>query len=164
MHPVEYYQANMWLNFDKPKIKRKKVRNKMTLMEQIKVRQVAERKAGNSAQASLLTTLLGEAAMVGKNSNRETTDQEVVAVIKKFIKNIDETISALQARNQSFFQFLVEREVLEQFLPQQLTESALIDVAKSQPNMPAFMKHLKENFAGKYDGKLASTVAKQIFQ
>ena len=135
----------------------------MTLMEQIKEKQITARKAGDP-QASLLTTLLGEAAMVGKNAGRETTDQEVVAVVKKFMKNIDETITALQSRNQLFTQFTVEREILEQFLPQQLTESTLITVAKSQPNMPTFMKHLKENYAGQYDGKLASTVAKTVFQ
>lgn len=134
----------------------------MTLMEQIKTQQIAARKAGDP-KASLLTTLLGEAAMVGKNAGRETTDAEVVAVVKKFIKNVDETIAALQARNQLFTEFAVEREVLEQFLPQQLTEVTLAEVAKTQPDMPTFMKHLKEKYAGQYDGKLASTVAKKVF-
>jgi uncharacterized protein YqeY len=135
----------------------------MTLMEQIKAKQVQARKSG-SIEASLLTTLLGEAAMVGKNAGRETNDAEVVAVVKKFVKNIDETVSALTSRGQDAATFVAERDVLEQFLPVQLSENALIEVAKCQPNMPAFMKHLKENFAGKYDGKLASTVAKAVFQ
>jgi uncharacterized protein YqeY len=135
----------------------------MTLMEQIKTAQVTARKTG-APEASLLTTLLGEAAMVGKNANRETTDQEVVAVVKKFVKNIDETITALTSRNQDAGAFLMERGVLEQYLPMQLSENALLEVAKCQESMPAFMKHLKENFAGQYDGKLASTVAKTIFQ
>jgi uncharacterized protein YqeY len=134
----------------------------MTLMEQIKTEQITARKAGDS-KASLLTTLLGEAAMVGKNAGRETTDQEVVAVVKKFIKNVDETINALTMRNQDASTFLMERGVLEQYLPMQLSEAALREVAACQQDMPSFMKHLKENFAGKYDGKLASTVAKQIF-
>jgi uncharacterized protein YqeY len=134
----------------------------MTLMIEIKEKQIAARKAG-TGEASLLTTLLGEAAMVGKNAGRETTDQEVVAVVKKFIKNIDETITALQTRNQLFTQYAVEREILEQFLPQQLTESTLFEVAKSQPDMPTFMKHLKENFAGQYDGKIASMIAKKVY-
>ena len=135
----------------------------MTLMEQIKVKQVQARKSG-SIEASLLTTLLGEAAMVGKNAGRETNDAEVVAVVKKFVKNMDETVSALTSRGQDAATFVAERDVLEQFLPVQLSENALIEVAKCQPNMPAFMKHLKENFAGKYDGKLASTVEKAVFQ
>jgi len=138
----------------------------MTLMEQIKAHQIAARKLGalQEREASLLTTLLGEAAMVGKNAGRETTDQEVVAVVKKFIKNIDETITALQARNQLFTEFSYERSILERYLPQQLTESTLFAVAKTQPDMPTFMKHLKENYAGQYDGKLASTIAKTVFQ
>jgi uncharacterized protein YqeY len=135
----------------------------MTLMEQIKAKQIQARKSG-SIEASLLTTLLGEAAMVGKNAGRETNDAEVVAVVKKFVKNIDETVTALTSRGQDAATFVAERDVLEQFLPVQLSENALIEVAKCQPNMPAFMKHLKENFAGKYDGKLASTVAKAVFQ
>lgn len=136
----------------------------MTLMDNIKARQLAARKAGDSAQASLLTTLVGEAAMVGKNAGRETSDQEVVAVVKKFIKNIDETISALQARGQPFDQYSAERAILEQFLPVQMSEDTLQTLAKSQKDMPSFMKHLKENYAGQYDGKMASTVAKAIFQ
>lgn len=136
----------------------------MTLMEQIKTKQIAARKAGLT-EASLLTTLLGEAAVIGKNAgNRETTDSEVVTVVKKFVKNIDETVTALTERGVDATTFLAERTVLEQFLPVQLSENALREVAKYQPNMPAFMKHLKENFAGQYDGKLASTVAKSVFQ
>lgn len=132
------------------------------LMEQIKAKQIAARKSGD-VSASLLTTLLGEAAIVGKNAGRETTDQEVIAVVKKFIKNIDETISALQTRNQPFEQYSAERQVLSQFLPLQLTELALKHIAEQQSSMPEFMKFLKENHAGQYDGKLASAVAKTVF-
>jgi uncharacterized protein YqeY len=137
----------------------------MSLMEQIKSDQLAARKGGVTEvhKASLLTTLLGEATMVGKNAGRETTDQEVVAVVKKFIKNVDETISALTARNQDASAYMAERSILEFYLPMQLSEDALRQVAECQKDMPSFMKHLKENFAGKYDGKLASTVAKSVF-
>lgn len=135
----------------------------MTLIEEIKQKQIAARKAG-SAEASLLTTLLGEAAMVGKNAGRETTDQEVVAVVKKFIKNIDETVSALSSRGQDAASFLAERSVLERFLPLQLTELALVTIAENHKSMPEFMKFLKENHAGQYDGKLASIVAKKIYK
>lgn len=135
----------------------------MKLIEQIKQKQIAARKAG-SAEASLLTTLLGEAAMVGKNAGRETTDQEVVSVVKKFIKNIDETVSALSSRGQDAASFLAERSILERFLPLQLTELALVNIAQNHKSMPEFMKFLKEKHAGQYDGKLASIVAKNIYK
>ena len=135
----------------------------MTLIAQIKEKQINARKSGNK-EASLLTTLLGEASAVGKNAgNRETTDAEVVAVVKKFIKNIDETISALSSRNQDPSAFVAEKKVLEEFLPKQLSEDELKKIAASRSGMPDFMKYLKEQFNGQYDGKLASSVAKTVF-
>jgi len=135
----------------------------MSLMTQIKDLQIAARKQGNSA-ASLYTTLLGEAGMIGKNAgNRETTDAEVVAVVKKFIKNVDETIVALTQRNQDTSVFTAERQLLEQFLPQQLTQQTLENLARQCSSMPEFMKHLKQNYAGQYDGALAQQVAKTVY-
>lgn len=134
-----------------------------SLMNVIKEKQIAARKSG-AVEASLLTTLLGEAAMVGKNAGRETNDAEVVAVVKKFIKNIDETVQALTSRGQDASVFLAEREVLKHFLPLQLTELALKHIAEKHTSMPEFMKFLKENYAGQYDGRLASTVARKVFE
>lgn len=135
----------------------------MSLIDQIKTQQLEARK-NSSESASLLTTLLSEAVNIGKNNgNRETTDAEVVAVVKKFIKNIDETVSALTTRNQDASKFLNEKAVLETFLPKQLTENELTEIAKTKNGMPDFMKFLKENHNGQYDGKLASTVAKTVF-
>lgn len=135
----------------------------MSLIEQIKNQQLIARKNG-SEEASLLTTLLSEAVNIGKNNgNRETTDAEVVSVVKKFIKNIEETVAALTTRNQDATKFLNEKAVLETFLPKQLTETELLEIAKTKSSMPEFMKHLKDNFNGQYDGKLASTVAKSVF-
>lgn len=133
-------------------------------MDEIKVQQIAARKAQQSAAASLYTTLLGEAGMIGKNAgNRETTDAEVVGVVKKFIKNIDETISALQVRNQDTAQFVAERQLLEQFLPQQLSRERLLELAQQHTGMPEYMKALKAQYAGQYDGALASAVAREVF-
>jgi uncharacterized protein YqeY len=144
----------------------------MPLMQQIRDKQLAARKSGN-AEAVLYTTLLGEAAMIGKNDgNRETSDDEVVAVVKKFIKNINDTISLLSdptsnaPANQREL-LVAERTCLEQFLPLQLTENALehfvrVQVASGVSNMGAIMAALKSSHAGQYDGKLASTVVKRV--
>lgn len=144
----------------------------MSLMQQIRDRQLAARKAGH-AEAALYTTLLGEAAMIGKNDgNRETTDAEVVAVVKKFIKNIDDTMTHLRnsitdALTDQRELLSAERKCLEQFLPQQMTEADLesfvqATVASGAGNMGAVMKLLKEQRAGQYDGQLASAVAKRV--
>ena len=50
----------------------------------------------DTAKSNLLSTLVAEAAMVGKNDgNRATTDQETINIIKKFIKNANENIKIL---------------------------------------------------------------------
>lgn len=135
----------------------------MSLIQQIKDQQIEARKTGH-VHAALLTTLLSEAVNVGKNDgNRETTDTEVIAVVKKFIKNLDETITACTSRGKDTEPFVQEKQKLETFLPQQLGEQELMAIAKTRSGMPDFMKYLKETHAGQYDGKLASTVAKSVF-
>ena len=104
----------------------------MTLMERIKEAQLIARKA-RSTDAAVLTTLIGEAAMIGKNDGgRETSDAEVIAVIKKFIKNIDETIANLKmTQYETAIALTNEKMVLEAFLPTQFTPERLRGVLES---------------------------------
>lgn len=62
-----------------------------------------------------------------------------------------------------------EISLIESFLPQQLSAEALeqtllgFKAANASLNMGGAMKLLKEQFAGQYDGKLASEIAKKVF-
>lgn len=141
----------------------------MSLLTEIKKDQLAARKIKDKMKATLLTTLIGEAEMVGKNDgNRESTDSEVTAVIKKFVKNIDETLTICHDDD-----LLIERTTLETYLPQQMTEEQLRQLVQSHvqsegisgpQNMGVVMKFLSSNFAGQYDGKLASSVVREILK
>ena len=142
----------------------------MSLIQTIKTAQVAARKARDPS-ASLLTTLIGEAEMVGKNAGRDVTDQEVVATIKKFIKNIDETLKVLVAGSDAYAYSSTEKAVLEQFLPQQLTEeqirfiiATLLHAGDKPASVGEIMKHMKTNHEGLYDGALVSKIAKELAQ
>lgn len=140
----------------------------MTLLEQIKTDQLQARIAADKAKASILTTLIGEAEMVGKNDgNRDTTDQEVIATIKKFIKNIDETIAVAGSTET----LVAEKDALQVYLPRQLTEPELrvtignIIVTQGLSGAKAMgqlMSELKKNHAGSYDGALASRLVKEL--
>ena len=151
------------------------------MLSKIKAAQLQARKNRDAVTASLLTTLIGEAEMVGKNANRATTDDEVIAVIQKFIKNINETVSALSAQpatastiaTQARIEVLqAERVELEQFLPSQLSADELTGHVhaiiagllgmKSTINVGDVMGVLKNRFAGRYDGKMASTIVKNL--
>lgn len=133
------------------------------LINKIKEDNLVARKAHDSAKASLLTTLLGEAEMIGKNDgNRQTTDAEVQEVIQKFVKNNKLTIAALKDIGAE--QFHKENEILSEYLPKMLSEEELKTVILSYgtKNMGEIMKQLKANHAGMYDGQLASKIAKAL--
>lgn len=135
----------------------------MTLIEQIRQKQISARKA-RTIEASLFTTLLGEAEIVGKNAgNRAPTDEEVVAVIKKFIKNNEETLKVATLPEQ-IFMLNAEVFALQQLLPKQLDIDTLRMITRNCRDLPDFMRYLKLEYAGRYDGKLASAVAKEMYQ
>jgi uncharacterized protein len=143
----------------------------MSLLARIKADQVSARKQKLTVVVNLLTTLIGEAEMIGKNAgNRPVSDDEVVALIKKFIKNIDETLKVLGDNNPHALAVMGERTTLEAYLPKQLTEEELkghinaihagILSMKDDVKMGDIMSVLKTRFNGLYDGKLASTLIK----
>lgn len=141
----------------------------MSLMQILKDDQLAARKARETVKASLLTTLIGEAAVIGKNDgNRDTTDAEVVAVVKKFIKsNVELYSSAKNIWDSPVLDAIIEeKSILDSYLPKQLTKEDLKIIFRkysfydctqaSVPNKGQFMKHLKDNYVGQYDGKVAA--------
>ena len=99
----------------------------MSLVDEIKQASLAARKAKDTVASSLLTTLFSDVVNVGKNSgNRGTTDVEAVAVVKKFLKGVEETIAAFDGKQDTRLDTaLIERELLMKFLPQQLSEEQL---------------------------------------
>lgn len=137
----------------------------MLLIKRIQQDQIAARKDRNTAAATTLTTLLGEASIVGKNDgNRESTDAEVQAVITKFIKNNKEMI-ALGVK-----EAVDENELLSIYIPEQMStdelEHIIADIIgahslTSPKDMGVIMKELKQNKAGLFDGKTASIIAKE---
>lgn len=142
----------------------------MSLLEKIKKDQLSARKEKRATEATLLTTLIGEASMIGKNDgNRDSTDQEVMAVIKKFVKNLDEILNVVDKDSSAFSNASFEKEFLNNYLPQQLSKDKLTQlvsefVGNSTMQMGHVMKWLKENYDGQYDGKLASQVVKKCLE
>ena len=143
----------------------------MTLLEKIKQDNIAARKAKDTVKSALLTTLVSEISNIGKNDgNRETTEPESIAVVKKFIKGVDETLKALEfSSNTRVLVAIEEKKILESYLPTQLSEIELTAVVdqiistladRSPKQMGVVMKRLKEMHDGRYDGKIASGIIK----
>lgn len=146
----------------------------MPILQQIRADKLAARKSGDSLRSSLLTTLDAEASKVGKDKeNRESTDEEVVQVIRKFLKGLEETSEALRKAGRPTEQQDSEKTILTGYLPKQLSTeelSAVIDefVAQLPEKKPdqlgKIMASLKAEYPGLYDGKLASELIKKVLQ
>lgn len=150
----------------------------MSLMDMLRADHLKARKAHMPVEMGLYSSLIGEAAMVGKNKgNRESTDEEVIATIQKFIKNGTDARDALAkhpnregegSRVPAMVEkFNTELSILTSYLPQQMTENDLRNAVKTilddtPSNMGAVMKVLKERHGGKYDGKMAAGIVKSV--
>lgn len=142
------------------------------LMEKIRTDMITARKGTDTVARNLLITLYSEAQAVGKNKrNGDTTDEEVVSVVKKFKANLEETVQLLINRNQDATAQQHEIQILSAYMPVQMTESdleAAVRVIVSDLGvtgakvMGQVMAELKARHAGTYDGKLASQVVKTV--
>lgn len=144
------------------------------LIDQIREDMIAARRGTDTVAKSLLVTLFSEVSMIGKNKrNGATTDDEAVAVIRKFLANSEETARLLQARGKDVSEQMREQEILKAYLPTQMTEAQLTQAVtqivsdlnvSGAKAMGAIMAELKARHSGAYDGKLASQLVKQILE
>jgi len=142
------------------------------LITQVKQDIDTARKEHNVFNLALLQTVYSDINMIGKNSLRETTDQEALSVIKKFIKGIDDTISLCTESVEHQLlktKLLKEKELLIVYVPKQLTSDELINIIKTliangDNTLPLIMKALKEKYAGNYDGASASKITKELLE
>lgn len=142
------------------------------LMTTLKDRLLAARRARLTAEIAPLTTLIGEAEAVGKNAgNRATTDEEVVAVIRKFIKGVEQSLEVAPPDRVDALN--AELGLYAEFLPRQYSEKALRQVitdlimdrviahGQQKPKLGTIMADLKAAHGGRYDGALAARLIKE---
>jgi uncharacterized protein len=107
-----------------------------------------------------------------KNKGSEVLpDIEIMSILQSEIKKRKESLEFEEkaARAEQIQELQAEIKTIESFLPQQLSEANLREKLQAfkandtSANMSTAMKYLKDNFPSQYDGKLASTLAKEIF-
>jgi len=133
------------------------------LLDRIRKDALSARKA-RDPKAGVLVTLIGEAdnkAKVDKEP-KPFTDAQTVALVRKFLKGIEETLAAVGVNEKA----MIEKAALEVYLPKQMDETELEAFARAAiaagANLGGVMAQLKSQRAGQYDGKLASEIVRQI--
>lgn len=142
------------------------------ILEKIKKQQLQARKE-KSPIVGALTALMSEVAIVGKNNgNRETTDEEAVKVIKKFIKGINETVDLIKDPEKLKL-LKMELEIYNSFLPQIMNEletrAAVEKIINALPEkspkaMGQVMGTISKEYGTLIDRGLASQIVKEMLQ
>ena len=102
----------------------------------------------------MLTTLIGDIENLIKTKNSDNTDTLIIGLIKSYLdKNLEFQNS--HPNSDVLRSLKQEQAILQQYMPSSLSDDEIkqIITQNSLTSMPNVMKHFKENYFGKYDGK-----------
>lgn len=123
-------------------------------IEQLRTLHLVARKTRDEIAKRALSTIISDYETQVINGK----SPDLLAMIKKSIANLE-----FNMQHSDNPELVKERDYLQELLPKQLSKEQIIQLTTTGdfPNIGAFMKFLKTNFNGQYDGKLASQVAKE---
>jgi uncharacterized protein len=137
------------------------------LIDDIRKANMEAMKAHDAATRSSLSQIVSRYVELKTNgSGKEVTDADVVKLIQKYDKELDEErASYLQAnRPESVKEIDAQKAALVKFLPKLLSEDEIrkIYAGLADKSMPSVMKYFKANFDGKVDMSLVSKIARGL--
>ena len=118
----------------------------------------------NPVVYTLLGTIIGEIDRLPIPRTEKPSEDQIYKIIKK----MHDSVADMLSYNSDNAQYQEEYNYLKDFIRVQLSESELeiivsdFILGNSTAKMGDIMKHLKDNYAGQYDGKLASKVVNFI--
>ena len=138
------------------------------LIDELKKAQIEALKEKNTLKRSILQIVTGKAKLAEiekRTKNEPLTDDDVLLVINKVIKELDEEILAFKNANrlEKVEELTLQKQILEAYLPAKLTEEEIREIINSleDKSMPNIMKHFKQNYLGKCDMKLVNKLANE---
>ena len=99
-----------------------------------------------------------------KSQGKEATDQDMVKLISKTIKELDEEKEAYEkaGRSEEVQNIKTQKALIEKYLPQLMSEEEIRKIISSldDKSIPSVMKHFKANYDGQVDMSLVSKIAR----
>ena len=133
------------------KLKRRKLMNSLK-------QQIIDYRNNHKESRLILGVLLSELDRddkIKEGDFRNPSDNDVIRIIKKMIES-NKLINTTES--------LYENQLLEQFIPQQLTEEQIENIIRMEKfvNIKDCMTFFKELYPGLYDGKIVSNCFKNV--
>jgi uncharacterized protein YqeY len=121
----------------------------------------------DSEKALFLSLIIGEVqnkAATIEDGNKTFHDPDIIKILKSLEKSTNETLAVENLPYDARIKAENELKLLLKFLPKQLTESEIetIMIDSGLKTLPELMKFMKDSYQGRYDGKMASMVCKNI--
>ncbi len=125
-------------------------------------------KARDKVRKEILSSVISKCKYkkVEKNASGELTDEDVIKIIEKTVKELDEEILSFSNAGENYKDRVEtlksQKEIIKVYLPKQLTESEIINIINTldDKSLPNVMKYFKANYIGKCDMALVSKIAK----
>jgi uncharacterized protein YqeY len=147
----------------------------MSTLEKIKADRIAAMKAGQSVRKDTLALVLAGIKQVEVDTRKELTEVDVITILTKMAKQRQESITQFIAagRNDLADVELAEKTIIEEYLPQQLsefdvrnkvTEALITTGATSMKDMGKVVALLKADLVGKADMGFVSKLVKDSLQ
>ena len=99
-----------------------------------------------------------------KANGKEASDADLVKLITKTIKELDEEKDSYEraGRSEEVKNILTQKALIEKYLPKLMSEEEIRKVISSleDKSIPSVMKHFKMNYDGQVDMSLVSKIAR----
>ena len=137
------------------------------LIEQLQKANIAAMKEHDNNKRAVLSVVISAYKALSidlRASNKEITDNDLIRIIQKTIKELDDEKSCnLSAgRIERAEEIEIQKQTISQFLPKMLSNDEIKQIISSleDKSIPAVMKYFKANYDGQVDMGLVNKIAR----
>ena len=137
------------------------------IIDELQKANIEALKSGDKISRAIFSVVINKYrsnAIELKAQGKEATDEDIIRIITKTIKELDEEKEGyLKAgRSEEVVSTETQRKAIEKYLPQLMSEDEIKNIINSleDKSMPSIMKYFKLNYSGKVDMSLVSKIAR----
>ena len=137
------------------------------LIEQLQKANIAAMKEHDNNKRAVLSVVISSYKALSidlRASNKEITDNDLIRIIQKTIKELDDEKSCnlSTGRQERAEEIEIQKQTISQFLPKMLSNDEIKQIISSleDKSIPAVMKYFKANYDGQVDMGLVNKIAR----
>ncbi len=139
------------------------------IIDEIKKANMQALKEHNESKRTAYSMIMNKYMLAGielKAQGKEITDADMIQVIQKAVKELDEELEIYKkaGREESVKDILAQQEAIKVYLPQMMSKQDIKSEIEKlyDKSIGSVMKHFKANFAGKCDMRDVQEVLKTM--